>query len=281
MQNKILVLVPTFNRISITRRCVENLFSGTNLFFDLLISDSGSTDGTPEEFSTKENITVLNVSTEAWWTAAVNRGIEFALQRAAYDYILVLNDDIDIPTTLIEQLLTAAMEYPDCIISPNQESAIGKFLGMVYSKRTKHPTVIYADAVQRPIEVDTTNGCCLLIPVSVFQKVGVFDELNCPQLAADVEFQLRAKAAGFITIACPSITIIQHKNTNYYRKLKLTNLLTYAGSPVHLAAYLSLGRTLFGNYTTFAVFGLRHHFRYIKALTKAVLSCLRGSESQC
>lgn len=281
MQNKILVLIPTFNRISITRCCVENLFSGTNLAFDLLIADSGSTDGTLEEFSNRERIIVLNVGTKAWWTAAVNRGVELALQRATYEYILLLNDDIDIPTTLIQQMLTAAMEYPDSIISPNQDSAIGNFLGVVYSPKTKHPTVIYAETVKHPVEVTTSNGCCLLIPVAVFKEVGVFDELNCPQLAADVEFQLRARAAGFPTIAYPSITITQHENTNYYRKLKLSTLLTYEGSPVHFAAYLSLGRRLFGNYTNFAVFGIRHHFRYIKTLTKAVIFCLKGSERQC
>lgn len=277
MQKKILVIIPTFNRITITRRCVESLRAGTNVDVDLVICDSGSTDGTGSEFSDKKNIIVLNAGIKAWWTAAVNRGIEYALEHNQYDYVLVLNDDIDIEKNLVEQLLNIAKEYPSKIISPAQISATGFFLGMTYSKLFKNFKVIYADQVTKPTEVQSTNGCCLLIPIDVFKIVGLFDELNCPQLAADVEFQIRAGRAGFPTIACPDIVITQHANTNYHRKLKLGTLLTYEGSPVHLAAYLAHGRTLFNGSFRFAIFGIRYHYRYAKSLLKAVFFSLKGA----
>lgn len=220
---------------------------------------------------------MINVGAKAWWTAAVNRGVEYGLKQNHYDYVLILNDDVHTPLTLIEQLLNAAKEHPLKIISPAQKSATGFFLGMTYSKLLKNFKVIYADQVTQPTEVHSTNGCCLLIPIEVFKTVGLFDEVNCPQLAADVEFQLRARKHGFATIACPDIVITQHANTDYYRKLNLTSLLTYEGSPVHLAAYLAHGRTLFNGSLKFAVLGFRYHYRYIKGLVKAVLSCVKGA----
>ena len=277
MQNKILVLIPTFNRVTITRQCVESLRTGTNIAYDLMICDSGSTDGTRESFSSQENTIILNVGINSWWTAAVNRGVERALKNNEYEYVLVLNDDIDIPLTLIEQLLNASKIYPKKIISPAQKSATGFFLGMTYSKLLKKSKVIFAETVACPTEVHSTNGCCLLIPLDVFKVIGLFDEINCPQLAADVEFQIRARRAGFPTVACPDIAIIQHPNTNYHRKLKLRTLLTYEGSPVHLAAYLTHGKTLFDGSLNFAIFGLRYHYRYIKSLIKAVFFCLKGT----
>ena len=277
MQNKILVLIPTFNRVAITQQCIESLRTGTNIAYNLIICDSGSTDGTREAFSSEKNTIILNVGTKSWWTAAVNRGVEYALKHNEYDYVLVLNDDIDIPLTLIEQLLNASKIYPKKIISPAQKSANGFFLGMTYSNLLKNFKVIFADNAKYPIEVQSTNGCCLLIPVDVFKTIGLFDEINCPQLAADVEFQIRAGRAGFPTIACPDIVITQHVNTNYHRKLKLETLLTYEGSPVHLAAYLTHGRTLFNGSLRFAIFGIRYHYRYAHSLLKAIFFCFKGT----
>ncbi len=276
-QHRVLVIVPTFNRCQVTKQCVERLTKGTYNDFDLILCDSDSSDNTREQYFGEKNITVLNVGPTAWWTAAVNRGVSHALTLGTYDYVLVLNDDIDVPPALIEQLMGVAKNNPGKIISPAQQSATGVFLGMTYSKLLKNSKVIYADSVKYPIEVHSTNGCCLLIPVEVFKTAGLFDEFNCPQLAADVEFQIRAGKIGFPTVACPEIVIVQHINTNYYRKLKLGTLLTYEGSPVHLAAYLAHGRTLFNGSFRFAIFGFRYHYRYFKGFVKAVLFCLKGT----
>jgi GT2 family glycosyltransferase len=277
MNRKILVVIPTFNRLEVTRRCVTSILNGTYSKVDVIICDSDSSDGTRDALQGLSNISILNVGATAWWAAAVNRGVACALINNDYDYVLVLNDDVDIQRTLLEQLLNVTKEYPLRIISPAQISATGLFLGMMYSKWVKNFEVIYADKVKYPTEVHSTNGCCLLIPIEVFKAIGLFDEINCPQLAADVEFQIRARRAGFPTIACPDILITQHVNTNYHRKLNLKTLLTYEGSPVHLAAYLAHGRTLFNGPLNFAILGFRYHYRYVKGLLKAVFFCLKGA----
>ena len=273
---KLPILIPTFNRFQITKQCVTSLFQGTNTGLHIILCDSDSSDGTPNHYSKQKSVSVLNVGSDTWWTGAVNRGVEYAMSQGYQDYVLVLNDDINLPPTLVEQMLLAARQNPGKIVSPAQQSVAGLFLGMTYSKLFKNFKVIYADQVTQPTEVQSTNGCCLLIPINAFKTAGLFDEINCPQLAADVEFQIRAGRAGFPTIACPDIVIIQHSNTNYHRKLKLGTLLTYKGSPVHLAAYLAHGKTLFNGSLRFAIFGIRYHYRYAKSLLKAVFSSLRG-----
>jgi GT2 family glycosyltransferase len=279
MNERLPIVIPTFNRCGITKQCVISLFQGTHTELQIILCDSDSTDGTRDCYSKEESISVLNVGADAWWTGAVNRGIAYAISQGCQDYVLILNDDIDFPPTLVEQMLLAARQNPGKIISPAQKSITGLFLGMTYSKLLKNFKVIYADQVTKPTEVQSTNGCCLLIPIDAFKTIGLFDEVNCPQLAADVEFQIRAGRAGFPTLACPGIVITQHPNTNYHRKLKIKTLLTYAGSPVHLAAYLTHGRTLFNGSLRFAIFGLRYHYRYAKSLLKAVYFCLKGTSA--
>ena len=116
----------------------------------------------------------------------------------------------------------------------------------------------------------------MFLPIEVFENVGLFDEINCPLLAADVEFQIRSARKGFGSLACPDIVITQHENTNYYRKLNFKTLLTGKGSPVHLAAYLAHGKTMFNGSINFALFGLCYHYRYMKGLVKAVFKSLIG-----
>jgi glycosyltransferase involved in cell wall biosynthesis len=55
------VIIPTFNRVIVTRRSVESLRGGTDVAFDLSICDSGSSDGTRETLSEEKNIIVLNL----------------------------------------------------------------------------------------------------------------------------------------------------------------------------------------------------------------------------
>lgn len=270
------IIIPTFNRCEVTKQCVTSLLQGTHTEFQIILCDSDSTDGTRDYYSEQASVSVLNVGSDKWWTGAVNQGITYAISQGYSDYVLVLNDDINLPSMLIERLLVAARQNAGNIISPAQSSATGLFLGMNYSKLFKNYKVVYADQVTKPTEVQSTNGCCLLIPIDVFKTVGLFDEINCPQLAADVEFQIRAGRAGFPTVACPDIVIIQHPNTNYHQKLKLSTLLTYKGSPVHLAAYLTHGKTLFNGSLRFAIFGIRYHYRYAKSLLKAIFFCLKG-----
>jgi GT2 family glycosyltransferase len=282
MNNKLAIIIPTYNRRAVTEDCVSRLIKGTYSDIHIIICDSDSSDGTQNAFADFHNVTTLNVGATSWWAAAVNRGIEYALQMDAYESILVLNDDIDIPLTLIEQLFFFEREYPNKIISPAQKSSTGLFLGMNYSKWIKKSQIIYAEGVTNSIEVESTNGCCLLIPVVVFKTVGLFDELNCPHLAADVEFQIRAGRLGYKTIACPDIIIAQHKSTDYYKKaLSLRTLFSSKGSPVHLAAYLKYGETLFNGRIKFLMLGLPYHYRYIKTLVKMIIFSFQRARRSC
>jgi GT2 family glycosyltransferase len=275
---KLAVIIPTFNRKEVTQKCVTNLLNGTISNINIIICDSGSSDGTPEAFQNIDNVSVLNVGEDSWWTAAVNAGVSVALQKH-FEFVLVLNDDVDIPLNLVEKMLGKAKLNPDKIISPAQKYEGGIFLGIRYLGIFKTSSMILSSNEKMEVEVESSNGCCLLIPSDSFGTIGLFDESHCPHLYGDTEFQIRAWNYGLGTMAFSDIVICQHANTDYFGRLQFKGLLTHKGSPLHFRAYLIFGRTLFRSMYRFAFFGAVHHRLYFRSLIKALYILLRQSLS--
>jgi GT2 family glycosyltransferase len=262
--NYLAVIVPTFNRKDITLQFVKSLNS-QSIPLRIYVCDSGSTDGTEFAVVSEPNVKLVSAGSSAWWSAAVNEGIQEAKKDKA-KLFLVMNDDIEFEQNLISRLLASHNEHPSCILSPLQHTASGQFVGTCYEgifRRVRHLASIPEDGL-----VATSNGCCLLIPLAVLNSVGSFDQDNCPHLYGDTEFQLRALKAGFPTRPCESAAIKQMSATNYFGRLRFMSLFTYEGSPLHMQAYLTFGKALFGSRFWFFVLGMRFHFDFLKVLIK-------------
>jgi len=258
------VIVPTLNRKDITLKFVKRINSQP-IPLPIYVCDSGSTDGTAFTVVSEPNVKLVSAGSSAWWSAAVNEGIQKARKDGA-KLFLVMNDDIEFDQNLITQLLAFHFEHPSCILSPLQLTESGLFVGTCYQgifRRVRHLATTPVDGL-----VATSNGCCLLIPLKAFNSVGFFDAINCPHLYGDTEFQLRALKAGFPTRPCEYVTIKQMSATNYFGRLKLISLFTFEGSPLHLQAYLTFGEALFGSRFRFVVLGVRFHFNFLKVLFK-------------
>lgn len=266
MVERIAIVVPTYNRKEITLRFIRGI-AAQNLNMCVYVCDSDSKDGTIEVLSTLQWVEIIHVGAAAWWSAAVNQGIERALSQGCSG-LLIMNDDIEFDSQLVTKLLEKHRQYPESIISPLQDSPSGPFLGMRYVGWLRR--MEFLGGADSDVTVDTTNGCCLLVPKSVFSSVGKIDEIHCPHQYGDTEFQLRAGKLGFPTVACPSIRISQLGATDYYSRLKLGSMLTFPGSPLHFRAYFQFGVSLFGGGISFLMFGAKYHYGYVKTLAKAV-----------
>lgn len=268
---KIAVVVPTFNRKEVTLRFLENI-RRQSVDTSIYVCDSGSNDGTVQAVTSIPGVKLIGVGCEAWWSAAVNRGIDRALEDG-HDAVLIMNDDIHFDCDLLTRLSEKHKSFPHSVISPLQVSPTGPFLGMRYTGRWRSMNL--TRCADEDVFVDTTNGCCLLVPKEVFLAIPKMDEVRCPHQYGDTEFQLRAKSAGFPTLACPTINIYQLEATNYYARLRLGSMLNFPGSPLYFSAYAQFGATLFGSPLLFLCFGVQYHLRYMKTLAKAILHFAR------
>jgi GT2 family glycosyltransferase len=265
------IIVPTYNRVRTTLQYIDRIRKSLG-DKRLYICDSASNDGTAEAVASIPGIILVNTGEKAWWSAAINAGIKMAFADGA-ESVIIMNDDIVFDNSLLLKLLDVYQRNPTSIVTPMQQTGSGSYAGTVYKGMFKKAE-IYREAAKEQV-VHTSNGCCLLIPKVVIDKIGFMDEANCPHLYGDTEFQLRAHNAGFKTIVASNARIVQVGSTDYLGRLYSQSIFSYEGSPLYIRAYHGFGRALYKGTIPFILLGWSYHLDFIKVLAKILL--LRAS----
>lgn len=224
----IAVVVPVFNRrettLNFLRQLPEIGVEGVSL--KAIIVDDGSTDGTPEAIREQyPEARVLNGDGNLWWTGAVRKGVEYALQHG-HEAILIMNDDLELDRNFLAELLNVAKVNPNALVSSiklnrkkdGREQIITagfKVAGMLREIETSHADEPYRVEMPEVLECDLLTGSSLLIPASVFRKIGMFDNERFPHGYGDFEFTLRASQAGFRCLVATRSHIYTEYNQNY------------------------------------------------------------------
>jgi GT2 family glycosyltransferase len=75
------------------------------------------------------------------------------------------------------------------------------------------------------IDSDLLPGRGVLIPISAFLKIGLYDAKKFPHYTADADFSLRARQAGYKLVISPDSIVHSHyKETNLFGRHKSRNL---------------------------------------------------------
>ena len=207
----IFIVIPVHNRKHFTRECLLSLRKQTFQNFKAIVVDDGSTDGTGEmiekEFS---DATLLKGDGNLWWTGATNIGVEYALSRAEQgDYILTLNDDTMVTSDYLQTLLDSALQHPNSLIGSISVSSLNESTVVDAGVRINWLTAKYINLAEGrrykdilrtgPLaqKVDVLPGRGTLIPIEVFEKIGLYDFIRLPHYGADYEFSRRANINGY------------------------------------------------------------------------------------
>lgn len=186
----IAVLITSFNRKKITLKCLEKLFSqnfkACNL--EVYLVDDGSTDGTFKAVSKQfPDINILKGNGNLFW----NRGMYTAWEEAAkkeWDFYLWLNDDTFLFENAIQSMLdTFSKVDKNSIIVGATCSNLNHEL-TTYGGRDGKTVVQNRGQI---IKCSTFNGNFVLIPNSVYNKLGNLD-YKFSHSFGDIEYGMRA-----------------------------------------------------------------------------------------
>jgi GT2 family glycosyltransferase len=199
------VIIPVRNRQEYTRHILLQIYDQISKIdadnISVVVVDDGSTDGTEEIIRTQfPTVHLIKGDGSLWWTGAICRGMEYAIENLTPDYIVWLNDDISLSEDFIGQLreicsspvsrnaviggIVRDKTYPDWIV----------FSGMLQKKLIRSLDYF---ATEEVIEVDTLNGNITIIPRTLINKIGLPDQVRFRHYGGDFEFVLRAKKSGF------------------------------------------------------------------------------------
>ncbi len=217
-------VIPVFNGWDNTRICLDALInSSTAAGVKIIVVDHGSTDGTGENLA-KLYPQVRRISGPSilWWAGATNLGIKAALDDGA-THLVLLNNDSYVENDTIATLLRHALRSPDSVIAPVQKSLDAPvFVGAattcflfgfpsVLLPRLFHLSGEVENILRAPLIMGARG---VLLPKSVIEQVGLFDEDGLPHYGADHDFYLRCRNKGVpLLIATDALIHIDNSKT--------------------------------------------------------------------
>ena len=241
----IYIIIPVFNRWYFTELCLLSLLKQNYHNYKIVVVDHGSTDGTSEKIATQFPLVIVITGDESmWWAAATNLGVQYAISNNA-DFVLTLNNDLEVNSDYLNSLLKVYNENKPCLVGSltvdikNQDKIlfIGGTWNKYFAKYKAHNNIYKSvknlDTNFEKIESDMLPGRGVLIPIEALQKFGLFDEVNFPHYFADDDFSVRCKYEGFKLIVSIK-SVVKSYTDDTISLFKFTNF-TSIRSPLNLS----------------------------------------------
>jgi GT2 family glycosyltransferase len=255
---KIWICIPVFNRKEMTLKCLASLHQQTFINFTVIICDHGSSDGTSEAILQQfPDVVVINADSSLWWTGAINVCVRYVLEHAVeHDKLLTLNNDTELPPDYLQHLASCSEKYQNAIItSVIHDIKTGELIDIGYRQNwllaTSKPLNFENHHVNNDndvIEITHASARGTLLPIAVFNKIGLYDEKHLPHYAADYDFTFKAVRAGFKIYVCKNCRVFSYieatGQTSVLSEFSTKSFLDYftgMRSPANLKARFWLG----------------------------------------
>jgi GT2 family glycosyltransferase len=136
------VIIPCWNQLEFTRKCLHALFRQTAPSWELVVIDNGSTDGTGSYLAGVQDaspvpVTVIANGTNRGFPAAINQGLQYARG----EYLVLLNNDVVVTEGWLSQLIGLASVAPTTEMSREADQGVSttEHTGSTESKREDQP----------------------------------------------------------------------------------------------------------------------------------------------
>ncbi len=197
------VIIPDYDGWDRTKACLQALHNSTYEAWHAIVVDHGPSDVTANALrATYPAVTRVSGGAELWWTGATNLGIRWAIRHGA-THVMLLNNDCYVAPDTIQRLVAHMQQAADAIIAPMQKDHATRqvlydtasaclLLGFTPFITPRAVTKNPSQETLSPTKL-ILGGRGVLIPATVFERIGLFDEEALPHYYADHDFYLRAR----------------------------------------------------------------------------------------
>ena len=225
---KVSILIPNKDHTDDLEQCLSSLYQRTTYKnFEVIVIENNSTEQKTFSYyeTAKEKYENLQVVyyPDGFNFSAINN---FGRKAATGEYLLLLNNDVEIPagseewlTELVRQcarpngaaVCGAMLYYPDQTIQhAGIVTGLGGYAGHSHKYRRKGGSG-YMFRLATVQDFSAVTGACLLVRSDVYDEMGGLDE-KFTVAFNDVDFCLRVRDAGYRIVWTPYAELIHHES---------------------------------------------------------------------
>lgn len=207
------IIIPTYNHISDTLKCLYSIVSAnekTN--YEIIIADDGSRDDTFKIIRQCRGIRLIKNSQNLGFLKNCNK----AAKEARGQFLVYLNNDTVVLPNWLDSLVQTFVDFPNT-------GLVGSKLLYPDGKLQEAGGIIWSDGSgwnygrgddpQKPKynylrEVDYCSAASIMIPKSIWNSLGGFDEMFAPAYYEDTDLAFRVWKAGYKVFYQPKSQVI-------------------------------------------------------------------------
>jgi GT2 family glycosyltransferase len=214
-QKTVSIIIVNWNQKKLLATCLDSIKRLTDYpTYNVVVIDNGSLDGSAE--SVRRSFPwadVLALDKNYGFSVGNNKGIMRAQKKYGPDYVLLLNNDIEIvqPDWLSKMVSVAESDEKVGIVGCKLIYPNGKTQYIGTKATIKGLTWLDTStevAMPEMFDVDAVLGACFLIKRQVLDTIGLLDAGFSPFVHEESDFCARAKKAGYRTRMVLGVSVV-------------------------------------------------------------------------
>lgn len=203
------IIIVTWNNFKYTKECIKYLTEYTDKFYELIVVDNASSDGTVRWLETlthkegnRTGLKIIKNKENVGFSKAVNQGLAVANG----DYVFLLNNDLLVSEYWLSTLIGHLETLPNAGAVGGMGRAIGgkQDYAAIYGQLPYEDVNGFIDFSQKVYyknkgnytETKILSGSCMLIKADLFRNLGGLDE-GCKMGADDADLSIQLRLKGY------------------------------------------------------------------------------------
>jgi GT2 family glycosyltransferase/glycosyltransferase involved in cell wall biosynthesis len=213
------IIIPTLQRIDLLQTCLDTIdrHVAGKVAHETIVVANGTALDALHPIQHRDDVVLLRSRVNRGFAGACN----WAAEHARGDYLVLLNDDVQLTPHCLEYLLATA--------SREGVGAVGSKVVFPDGTLQEVGSVVWSDGSAQGIgrglpadsrmygavrDVDFVSGCSLMVPRAVWNAVGGMDEGYFPAYYEDVDLCMRLRVAGLRVLVDPRAVVVHAESSS-------------------------------------------------------------------
>jgi GT2 family glycosyltransferase len=207
------IIIPVWNALNVTVRCVDSILKNTNYPYKLIVIDNGSNRETADYLTGLRNkpglqIELVRNEKNLGFVKAINQGMRLSVA----PYLCLMNNDTMAANGWLEEIVKVADSRADIGIVNPSSNTFGQYAGDESIEEYAAGLKRFTGQAQG---LHTARGFCMLIKRAVIEKIGLFDESFGMGYFEETDFSCRAHKVGFSIVRAKGAYVCHEENISF------------------------------------------------------------------